>query len=73
MATAQFIIIEESLSGHCCFEYTIVDTQQGKVESGGWKGRVCECVEKDYAEMICKALNLCPDTSNHQTHTKQLP
>lgn len=59
----RFIILEESLSGHCCFEYTVVDTHgDDKVcESSGIKGKtMCECFEKENAEIICNALNQLP-------------
>lgn len=52
----RFIVIEESLSGHCCFGYTILDTQKGR--SGEyWNSRVCETFEKEDAVKICYALN----------------
>ena len=39
----RYIIVECSISGHCCFEYTIVDTLEGKVDYGDyWKKSMFE-------------------------------
>ena len=57
-SAARFIVIDGSLSAHCCFDYTIVDTRAGKEDYGDyWKRTMCECFEKEEAEMICQALN----------------
>ena len=49
----RFTVLEESFSGHCCFEYTVVETKSdGKA--------LCECFEKEHAEIICNALNQLP-------------
>jgi hypothetical protein len=54
----RFIIVDESLSAHCCFDYTIVDTHFGKEDYGDyWKKTMCECFDKEEAENICQALN----------------
>jgi len=54
----RYIIIEESISSHCCFEYTIVDTSGGKESYGDyWKRKMCETFEKQEAIEICTALN----------------
>jgi hypothetical protein len=51
----RYIILEESCSGHCCFEYTVIDTH---IEHDGtWKRSMCETFDKDKAETICNALN----------------
>ena len=56
--SARYIIIEDSISGHCCFKYTIVDTKEGKETCGGyWKRKMCETFEKEEAIEICTALN----------------
>ena len=56
--SARYIIIEESTSAHCCFEYTIVDTKKGKKSYGDyWKRKMCETFEKQEAIEICTALN----------------
>ena len=54
----RFIIIERSISNHCCFTYTVVDTQKGKPETDYWEGNVCECFERDYAQKIVTSLNI---------------
>jgi hypothetical protein len=52
---ARYIILEESCSGHCCFEYTVIDTH---IEHDvTWKRSMCETFDKDKAETICNALN----------------
>ncbi len=56
----RYIIIPESLSAHCCFEYTIVDTKAGKKDLGGtdyWNKSMCECFDEEEAVEICNALN----------------
>lgn len=45
-----YIVIEGSKSGHCCFDFTVVDTTK-KNES------VCECFDREDAELIAEALN----------------
>ncbi|MCP4055014.1 MAG: hypothetical protein GY739_18625 [Mesoflavibacter sp.] len=56
--SARYIIIEKSTSAHCCFEYTIVDTKEGKEIYGDyWKRTMCETFEKQEAIEICDALN----------------
>jgi hypothetical protein len=51
----RYIILEESCSGHCCFEYTVIDTH---IEDDvTWKRSMCETFDKDKAETICNALN----------------
>lgn len=57
-STARFIVVDRSLSAHCCFGYTIVDTHAGKEDYGDhYKRTMCECFEKEEAEIICQALN----------------
>jgi hypothetical protein len=63
----RYKIIEESTSGHCCFDYTVVDTSKPLilVDDAVWaQGNcetlyetVCECFEKNFAEIVCSALN----------------
>ena len=50
-----------SQSGHCCFEYTVVDTTKpymvaGKQYRDRFQG-ICECFDKGIADQICEALN----------------
>lgn len=58
----RYIIIEESQSAHCCFDYTVVDTHAGATKNDKgkhvyWNRTMCECFELEEAEEICKALN----------------
>lgn len=62
----RYIYIPDSTSGHCCFGYTVVDTEQPIIYSDGHhKPRdnffryepVCECFDEDMAIMICNSLN----------------
>ncbi len=54
----RFIVVNESLSAHCCFGYTIVDTSHGKESFGDyWKKTMCETFEEEEAIIICAALN----------------
>jgi hypothetical protein len=56
--TSRFIVIEKSLSSHCCFGYTVVDTKEGKEDYGDyWKKSMCETFDKEDAEIICNSLN----------------
>lgn len=56
--SVRYLIIEASTSGHCCFEYTIVDTKEGKESCGdSWKRKMCETFGKQEAIEICNALN----------------
>lgn len=56
--SARFIIVAESVSAHCCFEYSVIDTKEGKKTYGDyWKKIMCETFDKDAAVMICYALN----------------
>jgi hypothetical protein len=57
----RYKVIEDSQSGHCCFEATVVDTHSPVMMHGEhYKGRyhaVCECMDEDDAQMIADALN----------------
>lgn len=56
--SARFIIVAESVSEHCCFEYSVIDTKEGKETYGDyWKKIMCETFDKDAAVMICYVLN----------------
>jgi len=54
--TERYKVVEGSQSGHCCFDYTIVD-----MNNKGWYEdeyeSVCECFQLGDAELIVKALN----------------
>jgi len=62
----RYKIFDGSLSVHCCFEATVVDTNKPTIIGGKhYKGidgqyhydAVCECFEMSDAKMICDALN----------------
>lgn len=50
----RYKVIPESDSQHCCFEFSVVDTEE--MEYGRPKA-VCETLEKEAADMIARALN----------------
>lgn len=57
-SSARYIIIDKSVSGHCCFECTVIDTSAGKESYGDyWKRSMCETFDRAEAEIICDALN----------------
>lgn len=62
----RYIIKEKSQSGHCCFEFSVVDTFNPviihKKQYIGSDGNpefelVCECFFEEDATLICDALN----------------
>ena len=56
--SARYIIIDKSVSAHCCFECTIIDTAAGKEDYRDyWKRSMCETFDRAEAEIICDALN----------------
>lgn len=59
--TQRYKIVEGSQSGHCCFNYTIVDTTRPFMIRGQQYNNeyeiVCECHEEADAKLICDALN----------------
>jgi hypothetical protein len=67
----RYQLSEGSQSGHCCFDWTVIDTKTPHIIGKGqyrnskgeleWEG-VCECFEKKEAERICEALNEQPFT-----------
>lgn len=64
---ARYEIREGSQTAHCCFEATIVDTAQpvrlsidGELYAPNGEqqyANICELLDRDYAQMICDALN----------------
>ena len=53
----RFIILNDSNSGHCCFEYSILDTE--KIDEA-WPEKyesICETFDIHSAKTICNALN----------------
>ena len=53
----RFIILEDSDSGHCCFEYSILDTKKTNEVWLKKHESICETFDIESAESICKALN----------------
>jgi hypothetical protein len=49
----RYQVIDYSVSGHCCFEYTVVDMATG---CDAYKS-VCECFSRAAAEQVARALN----------------
>jgi hypothetical protein len=55
--TERYKIVEGSQSGHCCFDFTVVDTQEPlSYDPEGFKA-ICECFELRDAQVVCNALN----------------
>lgn len=61
----RYIIMEGSISAHCCFEFSVLDTTKPEIIGGkhfeGLKGKhyeaVCECFDEKSAILICNSLN----------------
>ena len=57
----RYQIVSGSQSGHCCFEYTVVDTLKPLIICGcQYEGQfevVCETFELEEATLVCDALN----------------
>jgi hypothetical protein len=64
---SRYKIVDGSLSAHCCFEATVVDTTKPEIVNGEHYKNihdhqlqyepVCECFTREDAEVICNALN----------------
>lgn len=61
MGIDRYKIVEGSESGHCCFDFTVVDTEQPYMpDDSYYDGRfkqVCEAFYMEEALLICKSLN----------------
>ncbi len=51
----RYELVHESVSAHCCFGFTIIDTTQPADATS--KHVMCECFYLEYAEKILEALN----------------
>lgn len=52
----RYTVYEESITAHCCFEYTVLDTHD--TDKFYPEGRpVCECFEGEDARLIADVLN----------------
>jgi hypothetical protein len=58
MAEQRFQVFDGSQSGHCCFEYTVVDSHIAQKHSASGYEAICETFEREQAEIICNALNI---------------
>lgn len=62
---ARYIVVEGSVSGHCCFEWTVADLSKPTLINGEHyspKGvpqywNICECFDEEDAAAIASALN----------------
>lgn len=50
---SRYIVKQGSESAHCCFEASVIDTKPNPLE----ENIICECFDKEDAELICKLLN----------------
>ena len=53
----RYEIREDSQSGHCCFQFTVVDTSRPHQFNDGQFEAMCETFELPEANKICEALN----------------
>ena len=54
----RFLAIDGSLSAHCCFAATVVDTTKKEGIDGIFE-TVCECFSMEQAKKVQDALNTC--------------
>lgn len=62
--TERYIVVEGSQSCHCCFDFTVVDTDKpvlidGKQYKGQYEA-MCETFDRAEADTIAAALNASP-------------
>lgn len=55
--SSRYKILDGSDSGHCCFEYTVIDTSKPQSWDKDRYELVCETFTKEDAELICNCLN----------------
>jgi hypothetical protein len=61
----RYRVVEGSQSGHCCFDFTVVDTERPEIIGGKpyvvdgvpHYESICECLEREQADLIVNALN----------------
>lgn len=68
MRRTRFRVIEGSRSGHCCFDWSVVDTHEPTMfgpdhyrdqRTGEVQYKmICECFQKEHADTIANALNV---------------
>lgn len=56
---SRYQVVYESVSGHCCFEASVVDTSDvgGRNTVNKHGALICECFEPWDAELIAERLN----------------
>lgn len=59
----RYKVVEGSITAHCCFTHTVVDTSRSGPHRGGQPDDkdmhvMAECFERDDADSICSALNV---------------
>jgi hypothetical protein len=57
-SVSRFKVVEKSVSAHCCFEATVIDTENDDRS-------ICECFEIEDANRIAAAMNS-DDASEYQ-------
>lgn len=58
-----FIVVPKSVSCHCCFAFSILDTARKHETFNGRWHTMCECFDEQDAINICNALNSVPGMS----------
>ena len=53
---ARYQVEDYSVSGHCCFGYTVIDT--GRLDESGRPEVICECFDKSCADAVAMALSI---------------
>lgn len=71
----RFKVASDSQSGHCCFDYTVVDTNRPRLMHGKQYNMqflaVCECFYEAEAEAIAAGLNLLAETQEIELTDRQ--
>lgn len=58
MKPKRYEVHSGSESGHCCFDFTVIDTRESHPSGRtGEYAAVCETFEREEADLIAKALN----------------
>ena len=53
----KYLVVEGSNYEHFAYNFMVVDTECGKIQDF-WCVTICECFDKESAELVCDALNL---------------
>jgi hypothetical protein len=59
---SRFVVLKESQSGHCCFDYTVVDTDRPDLTFATVLPQpryeaLCETFDREQADAIAAAMN----------------